>query len=496
MKRQVFNPYLPSWEYIPDGEPHVFGDRLYIFGSHDRFGGKQYCENDYVTWSCPVDDLSDWRYEGIIYKKDQTPWNTDLKPYYAPDVAQGPDGRYYLYYSVQNSSVISVAVCDTPAGKYEYYGDVHFPEGRVHGSSPEDWFDFDPAILVDTDGRVWLYSGSGQKSNGRFGHDIAGCFVMELDQDMLTILEGPKVILPDDWNIKKPNFFEGSSIRHIGDWYYLVYPATDMTGLNYAMSRYPDHGFEWKGRIHSTSDIGRDGVTMKNPRYPMGNNHGGLVCVKGQWYIFDHRMTNGTYMGRQGVAEPVYFNEDGTINSVEATSCGLNGGPLLGKGTYPAYICCNLFRKGLMPAMTMTRIGGGWVTQEGPDYCPPEPTEEHPVDITTEKDAPVSIVHIEKPGFTIGYKYFDLTDTHHISVRYRGTAKGVLEVRTAAEGKAVGIISLEPALEWADAGCDIDPQYLSTAALSGGEEHPLECMPLYFVLKVKGSFDLRSFTLA
>lgn len=23
-KKQVFNPYLPSYEYIPDGEPHDF----------------------------------------------------------------------------------------------------------------------------------------------------------------------------------------------------------------------------------------------------------------------------------------------------------------------------------------------------------------------------------------------------------------------------------------------------------------------------------------
>ncbi len=30
------NPYLPAWEYIPDGEPRVFGDRIYIYGSHDR----------------------------------------------------------------------------------------------------------------------------------------------------------------------------------------------------------------------------------------------------------------------------------------------------------------------------------------------------------------------------------------------------------------------------------------------------------------------------
>ena len=23
MKKQAFNPYLPSWEYIPDGEPQM-----------------------------------------------------------------------------------------------------------------------------------------------------------------------------------------------------------------------------------------------------------------------------------------------------------------------------------------------------------------------------------------------------------------------------------------------------------------------------------------
>mgnify|MGYP002508089726 CR=1 FL=1 len=57
MKKQGFNPYLPSWEYIPDGEPHVFDGRVYVFGSHDRFGGHTYCPNDYVCWSAPVDNL-------------------------------------------------------------------------------------------------------------------------------------------------------------------------------------------------------------------------------------------------------------------------------------------------------------------------------------------------------------------------------------------------------------------------------------------------------
>lgn len=48
---QIYNPYLPLTEYVPDGEPHVFGERVYIYGSHDKAGGTAYCEGDCVTYS-------------------------------------------------------------------------------------------------------------------------------------------------------------------------------------------------------------------------------------------------------------------------------------------------------------------------------------------------------------------------------------------------------------------------------------------------------------
>lgn len=88
MKRQAFNPYLPSYEYVPDGEPYVFSDRVYVYGSHDKFNGTQYCENDYVCWSADVNDLGNWKYEGIIYKKTQDPMCDDLEKrlLFAPDV--------------------------------------------------------------------------------------------------------------------------------------------------------------------------------------------------------------------------------------------------------------------------------------------------------------------------------------------------------------------------------------------------------------------------
>lgn len=115
MRGQAFNPYLPQNEYIPDAEPYVFGNRVYIYGSHDRFGAPMFCMNDYVCYSAPVDDLSDWRYEGIIYHKNQDPKNKlGMRLLFAPDVAKAPDGKYYLYYAFDFMGIMGIAVSDRP----------------------------------------------------------------------------------------------------------------------------------------------------------------------------------------------------------------------------------------------------------------------------------------------------------------------------------------------------------------------------------------------
>lgn len=430
MKNQVFNPYLPCYEYIPDGEPRVFDDRLYIFGSHDKFDGKDYCENDYVTWSAPIHDLSDWRYEGVIFRKDQDPRPGNL---YAPDVVQGLDGRYYLYYSKAESSVIGVAVCDTPAGKYEYWGDVSYADGRVMGEAADEYYHFDPSVLID-DGRVWLYSGSGQYAKQkRNGRKLVGCMVIELEPDMRTVKQMPKVLLPGAKGYGKKAFFEGASARKIGGMYYLVFPTLDMTGLNYATSRYPDRDFTIRGAIHSTSDIGIGKHTLSNPAYPLGNNHGGLECIGGQWYIFDHRMTNKTMFSRQGVAEPVTIGSDGSISRVESTSCGLNGGPLRGEGTYPAYIACNLLRGSLLS-------GGPYITQDKPDG---------------DTSARQYVAGVRK-GSRVGYKYFDFQGSEGtFTVQYRCSGKGKLEIMQSDGGPVVGSVAVSKTQQWCDGNCEI-----------------------------------------
>ena len=236
MKKQQVNPYLPSWEYIPDAEPYVFNDRVYIYGSHDRFNGHAYCLNDYVCWSAPVDDLSDWRYEGVIYKKIEDPLNPDASMcLYAPDVTVGPDGRYYLYYVLDKLSIVSVAVSDTPAGEYEFYGYVHYQDGTRLGEREGDQPQFDPGVITEAE-KTYLYTGFCQKGD----KSRNGAMATVLDSDMLTIIEEPKFVIPSEpysegTGFEGHEFFEAPSIRKRGDTYYLIYSSILMQ--NYAMLR-------------------------------------------------------------------------------------------------------------------------------------------------------------------------------------------------------------------------------------------------------------------
>ena len=223
MKKQAFNPYLPSWEYIPDGEPYVFDGRVYVYGSHDQFNGWVFCQGDYMGYSAPVDDLGNWRCEGVIYEKTQDPLNADGRMcLYAPDVTKGQDGRYYLYYVLDKVSVVSVAVCDTPAGKYKFLGYVRYKDGTRLGERPGDEPQFDPGVITEGD-KTYLYTGfCGYRDASRHG---AMCTVLE--SDMLTIAEEPVFVAPgmcyaDGTDFEGHAFFEASSIRKRGETYYFV----------------------------------------------------------------------------------------------------------------------------------------------------------------------------------------------------------------------------------------------------------------------------------
>ncbi|MCH5162035.1 MAG: family 43 glycosylhydrolase [Clostridiales bacterium] len=440
MNAQAFNPYLPSYEYIPDGEPHLFDGRVYIYGSHDLFDGASFCLGDYVCWSAPKDDLTDWRYEGVIYKRSQDPHGKRgiLNAMYAPDVCRGKDGRYYLYYFIGYKGLISVAVCDTPADKYEFLGFVKYADGTPIGKKKEP-LQFDPGVFVDDDGKVYLYTGFGPVNYPAFllgGHKPTrhGAMCFELDDDMLTVKGEFKYIGVKGKKDGKGTayegheFFEASSMRKFDGKYYFIYSSFEGHELCWAVSDRPDEGFEFGGTLVSIGDVGLNGRTRKDALNYLGNTHGSIIELGGKYYVFYHRQTNRHQFSRQACAEQIEFR-DGKFIQAEVTSCGLNGRPLIGRGTYSSHVACNLFgRKGAYTygVIKKPRRSFPYFTQYGKDR--ESNPDQHIANFTD--------------GATAVFKYFEISDVKSISVTLKGKVNGAITV-TSADGKTLATIPVD-----------------------------------------------------
>lgn len=381
------NPYLPNWEYIPDGEPRVFGDRIYVYGSHDRKDSIDFCDYKLKVWSAPVSDPTKWVCHGDIFRSrdghdspSDVDWTDELL--FAPDVVER-GGKYYLYAYIVNAKGC-VAVADRPEGpfrllsRYEYDIPNHYDNGTF----------IDPGVLVDDDGRVYIYCG------------YQGSYMCELKDNMYEAVHGSYKldIIP---TAEPHRFFEACSPRKINGTYYLIYSPQRGSCLDYATSDSPTGPFTYRGTI---IDNGID--------FPGGNDHGSVCCVNGQWYIFYHRMTNGTIMSRRGCVERIEILPDGTIPQVEMTSLG--------------------FEESLNP-YDFTQADTACVLKGG-CYITETSVFERPIVNVTD-------------GCVMGWKYFDFGEdfaskTMQIRLKLRGTgSRGRVHVRLDSEdGEELGTV--------------------------------------------------------
>lgn len=362
------NPILPLWEYIPDAEPRVFGDRVYLYGSHDRAGCDFFCDYKLKVWSASVHDLNNWICHGHSFHTrpdeehvSETEEWTDHE-LYAPDVVE-KDGKYYLYAYILWAKGC-VGVSDHPEGPFKLKSRYIYDEAD---GGDEGIFN-DPGVLVDDDGRVYIYYGY-EKSH-----------MNEINPDnMVEIKKGSYIedVIPTGDG--EMDYFEASSPRKVNGRYYLIYSPKKGNRLAYAVSDSPTGPFERKGYI---IDNGVD--------YPAGNDHGSICCINGQWYVFYHRMTNGTLTSRRACVEKIEILPDGTIPTVEMTSLGFQ------KSLDPYQIT---------PAEIACVLKGG---------C-----------LITEKDTYTRPVTNIRTGSIIGYKYFDFGEDYsgskmEFSVRVAG----------------------------------------------------------------------------
>jgi len=329
----VGNPYMPLWEHIPDGEPYVFEDpdqpgkyRVYVYGSHDNLVDA-YCGRDQVVWSASVDSLNKWRYDGVILVVDK---NAKGEPFdsagtadvlYAPDVTlvTDKDGKktYYLFPNDQTGYRNGlIAKSDRPDGPFEVCNWSKDDPNKVDGV-----LQFDPAVFVDDDGRVYGYWG--------FERSYAAEFDPET---MATVKPGTKIVedMVSGRNQEgRFKFFEASSIRKIKDKYVFIYsrftedgefglPSSNYT-LAYAYSDNPLGPWTYGGTIIDGRAREKDeqGNVIASAT-PDGNTHGSICQINGQWYVFYHRHTGTDEYARQAMVAPIEVKvEEGKGGKVE-----------------------------------------------------------------------------------------------------------------------------------------------------------------------------------
>ena len=452
------NPFLPLWEHIPDGEPYVFEDpdnpgkfRVYVYGSHDDLI-TEYCGRDQVVWSAPVEDLTQWRYDGEIFSVKKNAKGELLNRegkgdvLYAPDVTLvvAADGTktYYLYPNNQAGGRNGmIAKSNRPDGPFEVcnwsQNNPYITEGVLA---------FDPAVFVDDDGRIYGYWG------------FERSYAAELDPaTMATVKPGTEIVedmVSGRYDDGIFSFFEASSIRKIKDKYVFIYsrftkdgefglPISNYT-LAYAYSDHPLGPWTYGGTIIDARgrEVDEAGNVIASACVD-GNTHGSICEINGQWYVFYHRQTGTDEYARQAMVAPIEVKvEEGIGGKVEISEGEYNSNGFALNGLNPferhsAGIAC--WYTGPKPAIhewpNNTFFGSYPAATYGTD---------------DKFDAPYDLKNNTNPmvnntdGSIVGYKYFNFDSVHN-----RKDLALVLNVVPEGIAGSIEIMAVRP---WASQG--------------------------------------------
>lgn len=275
------NPILADGSYYSaDPAPLVVNNTLYIIAGHDEAPVDQnaFVINEWEMFvsTSPKPSGGEWALHPAFARPHEIfSWAAEGTAY-AAQVVQGPDGKFYLYAPVTEADsantdpfAIGVAVADSPLGPYT---DAH-PSGPILSQSVpspgNDIQNIDPTVLVDDDGKAYIYYGT-------FGQLLG----YELADDMVTTVGDVTTVT------SLTGFFEAPWIMKRNDTYYMLYAANN-AGPDSPCTPTSYHACIAYGT--ASSPLGpwtfQDvilGIVSST------TSHSGAVELNGQWYLIYH----------------------------------------------------------------------------------------------------------------------------------------------------------------------------------------------------------------
>ena len=275
--------------FSTDPAPLVDGNTIYVYTGHDEDNADFFWMFDWRVYASK--DMVNWTDLGVPLSFEAFEWADDRA--WAPQTVKR-NGRYYMYVPVHskisNTMAIGVAVADSPEGPFKDAIGAPLADGS--------WDYIDPTVLIDDDGRAYIYWGN------------PNIYFAELNPDMISLktpiqkieqsVEGFGAPSPDK-RVKdtkyKDMYTEGPWIMKRNGKYYLLYAAGGVPEhIAYSMADTPTGPWKYMGEIMPLCDTGSF------------TNHCGVADFK----------------GRSIAVEEFDFNPDGTFPVIMPTDKGVN----------------------------------------------------------------------------------------------------------------------------------------------------------------------------
>ncbi|MDR2964494.1 MAG: family 43 glycosylhydrolase [Treponema sp.] len=308
----------------------VYNDRVYIYLTgdtleHDSNGTVK--SNSYSTINTlrviSSADLANWTYHEPIQVAGWEGIAGWANNSWAPDITykqvNGKD-KFFLYFS-NNANGVGVLTADNPLGPWT--DPLGYPlVSRQTANCDIPWV-FDPAVLIDDDGKGYLYFGGGVPAGKEANPGTAR--VVALGDDMISLAGDPILI-------DAPFFFEAAGINKLNGRYIFSY----CTNWNVKDATGRKHGLDNAviAMMSSDNPLGPftiEGTVMRNPGSFFniwGNNHHTIFEFRDKWYITYHTQILENRMGiqRKGYRAPHIDSvtvKNGKFEKVTATLRGV-----------------------------------------------------------------------------------------------------------------------------------------------------------------------------